>query len=101
MTRATGDFESEEVEALVNAFIAYLSTTDASDIINNNGAVAMNASVTWDAIKDNHPITNSNNENITLRFGGSDSIQKIAIALTSAFKAKAGNFVAEHDHRFW
>ncbi len=98
MTRDAGDYASTEVEALVNAFVAFLGTSDASDIINNNGAVALVSSVTWDSIKDQHPITTQDNSAVTVRFGGSDSIQKVAEALTQAFTAKAGNFIAEHDH---
>ena len=98
MLRDAGDYETPEIEALVNAFVAFLGTSDAADIINNNGAIALESSVTWDSIKAQHPITASNNASITVRFGGSDSIQKVAEALTQAFTAKAGNFVAEHDH---
>ena len=98
MTRDAGDYESTEIEQLVNAFVAFLGTTDAADIINNNGAIALPATQTWDSIKAAHPITSRNNSNVTVRFGGSDSIQKVAQALTQAFSAKAGNFVAEHDH---
>ena len=98
MLRDAGDYETPEIEALVNAFVAFLGTSDAADIINNNGAIALESSVTWDSIKAQHPITASNNSSITVRFGGSDSIQKVAEALTQAFTAKAGNFVAEHDH---
>jgi phosphate transport system substrate-binding protein len=98
MVRADGDFPSTEVEQLVKAFVAFLGTTDASDIINNEGAIALPTTVTWDSIKANYPITNQDNSGITVRFGGSDSIQKVAEALTEAFTAKAGNFVAEHDH---
>ena len=98
MVRADGDFPSTEVEQLVKAFVAFLGTVDASDIINNAGAIALPTTVTWDSIKDNYPITHQNNSSVTVRFGGSDSIQKVAEALTQAFTAKAGNFVAEHDH---
>lgn len=98
MIRDDSDYETPEIEALVKAFIAFLGTVDAADIINNNGAIAIPTSVTWDDIKAEHPITAANNSAITIRFGGSDSIQKVAEALTSTFKAKAGNFVAEHDH---
>ncbi|HAX03922.1 MAG: hypothetical protein A2Y45_07615 [Tenericutes bacterium GWC2_34_14] len=98
MVRADGDFPSTEVEALVKAFVAFLGTTDAADIINNEGAIALPTTVTWDSIKAQHPITNQDNSDVTVRFGGSDSIQKVAEALTEAFTAKAGNFVAEHDH---
>ena len=98
MVRADGDFPSTEVEQLVKAFVAFLGTTDAADIINNAGAIALPTTVTWDSIKTNYPITQQNNAAITVRFGGSDSIQKVAEALTQAFTAKAGNFIAEHDH---
>jgi len=98
MTRDAGDYSSQNVEDLVNAFIAFLGTSDADDIIANNGAVALGSTVTWDSIKGNYPIVNQDNSGVTVRFGGSDSIQKVAQALTQAFTAKAGNFVAEHDH---
>jgi phosphate transport system substrate-binding protein len=98
MIRESGDFPSQDVEDLVEAFVAFLTTTDASDIINNAGAVALPATQTWDDIKADYPITNQDNSTVTVRFGGSDSIQKVAEALTQAFVAKAGNFVADHDH---
>ncbi len=98
MIRESGDFPSQAVEDIVEAFIAFLETTDAADIINNAGAVALPASQTWDDIKDDYPITAQDNSSVTVRFGGSDSIQKVAEALTQAFSAKAGNFVADHDH---
>lgn len=98
MTRDAGDYSSETVEQLVNAFIAFLGTTDAQDIINNNGAIGLPATKSWDDIKANHPITQQNNTGVVVRFGGSDSIQKVAEALTNSFVSKAGNFTAEHDH---
>jgi phosphate transport system substrate-binding protein len=98
MLRDAGDYPSTEVEDLVHAFVAFLGTTDAADIINNAGAIALSATETWDDIKGDHPITDQDNSSVTVRFGGSDSIQKVAEALTAAFTAKAGNFVAEHDH---
>ncbi len=98
MTRDVGDFPSTEVEQLVTAFIAFLETTDANDIILNEGAVPLDATMTWDSIKDQHPITQQDNSNVIVRFGGSDSIQRIAQSITQTFSALAGNFVAEHDH---
>jgi len=98
MIRSAGDYPSSDVEELVQAFVAFLGTTDAADIINNAGAIALSSSVTWDEIKADYPITQQDNRHITLRFGGSDSIQKVAQALTQAFSAKAGNCIAEHDH---
>lgn len=98
MTRDAGDYSDDTVEALVNAFIAFLGTTDAQDIINNNGAIGLPATQSWDDIKSNHPVTQQDNTGVVVRFGGSDSIQKVAEALTNSFVSKAGNFTAEHDH---
>lgn len=98
MVRQPGDFPSQTVENIVNAFLAYLGTTDGGDIINNASAIALPSTVTWDSIKNNHTVCAQNNSGVTVRFGGSDSIQKVAEALTAAFKVKCGNFVAEHDH---
>lgn len=98
MTRDASDYANETIEALVNAFIAFLGTTDAQDIINNNGAIGLSATQSWDDIKSNHTITQQDNTGVVVRFGGSDSIQKVAEALTNSFVSKAGNFTAEHDH---
>jgi len=98
MLRAPGDYPSETVEGIVNAFIAFLGTTDGGDIINNAGAIALPSTTTWDSIKGQHPVCLTNNAAVTVRLGGSDSIQKVAEALTAAFKPKCGNFIAEHDH---
>ena len=98
MVRADGDYPSQAVENIVKAFIAFLGTTDGGDIINNQGAIALPSTTTWDSIKSNHDVCLQDNSSITVRFGGSDSIQKVAQALTAAFMPKCGNFVAEHDH---
>jgi phosphate transport system substrate-binding protein len=98
MVRQAGDYPSQAVEQIVNAFVAFLGTSDGGDIINNAHAIALPSSVTWDSIKTNHSVCVQDNSGVTVRFGGSDSIQKVAEALTAAFKVKCGNFVAEHDH---
>lgn len=98
MLRADGDYPSVAVEEIVKAFVAFLATTDGGDIIANNGAVTLPSNATWDSIKAEHDVCESDNSGVVVRFGGSDSIQKVAQALTAAFRAKCGNFVAEHDH---
>ena len=98
MLRADGDYPSQDVEDIVKAFVAFLGTTDGSDIINNQGAIALPTTATWDSIKASYDVCIQDNSDITVRFGGSDSIQKVAQALTAAFMPKCGNFVAEHDH---
>ena len=52
----------------------------------------------WDEIKDNYPICLEDNSNITIKFGGSTSVEKIANELSREFSTKCGNFVAEHNH---
>ena len=96
--RAPGDYDSLEAEEISYAFIAFLGTTDGADVIMDQGAVALNATETWDGIKDDYTICAEDNSDIVIRFGGSDSIQKVAEALSAAFAPKCGNFVAEHDH---
>lgn len=98
MLRAEGDYESDEIQAIVAAFVAYLNTTDASDVINDIGAIALPAEDTWDDIKDDHPICAADNSALTLRFGGSDSITAVAQALSDDFSPRCGDIIPEHDH---
>ena len=96
--RAPGDYDSPETEDISNAFIAFLGTTDGADVIMDQGAVSLDSFETWDDIKDNYDICAEDNSEVVIRFGGSDSIQKVAEALSAAFSPKCGDFVAEHDH---
>ncbi len=96
--REYGDYNTIEEEQIVKAFIAFLGTIDGSDIISDKGAVSLDTNYTWDDIKGNHSICSSDNSGITIKFGGSDSIEKIAKALTESFVPKCGDFVPEHDH---
>lgn len=96
--REDGSFGSIEEEQISKAFIAFLGTIDGSDIVSDKGAVPLESSVLWDDIKDDYTVCTSDNSEITIKFGGSDSIEKIAKALTEAFTPKCGDFVPEHDH---
>ncbi|MDA3931928.1 MAG: substrate-binding domain-containing protein [Tenericutes bacterium] len=96
--RSLDDFTNETEKNITLAFIGFLNTTDASDIITNEGAISLQTSDTWDDIKDDYNVCRVDNSDVTIRFGGSDSIEQVAKALTDAFAPKCGNFVAEHDH---
>ena len=98
VTRAMDDFANDTEKEITLAFIAFLHTVDGGDIITDKGAVALTSTDTWDDIKDQHSVCDLDNSGVTIKFGGSDSIQKIAEALTEDFMPKCGNFVAEHDH---
>jgi len=98
IVRTNGDYDSTNKEEIVKAFIAFLETNDGSDIINDKGAIPLSTSQNWDDIKSNYSVCSSDNSNIVIKFGGSDSIEKIAKALSASFSPKCGNFIAEHDH---
>lgn len=96
--RSLDDYTNDQERDISLAFIAFLHTTDGSDIITNQGAIPLTSTESWDDIKDNYPVCTLDNSDITIKFGGSDSIEKIALALTAAFSPKCGDFVPEHDH---
>ena len=96
--RADGDYVAIEEQQITEAFIAFLGTIDGADIISDKGAIPLPATKTWDDIKENHSVCSLDNSEVTIKFGGSDSIEKIAKALTEAFAPKCGDFIPEHDH---
>jgi len=96
--RSIDDFANETEKNITLAFVAFLGTTDAADIITNQGAIPLPSSQSWDDIKADYEVCLLDNSGITIKFGGSDSIEKIALALSAAFSPKCGNFVPEHDH---
>jgi phosphate transport system substrate-binding protein len=93
-------YESEKVGRIVEAFIAYLGTKDAKATIRNkDGIIAISDNDPyWNDIKDQFPVSKEDNSDITIRFGGSTSVEKIARQLSSEFSLKCGNFIAEHNH---
>ena len=98
MLRADGDFPSETVENIAKAFVAFMTTIEGEDTIAGAGAVALATNTRWDDIKSQFPVCDQDNSAVTVRFGGSDSIEKVAKAVTASFRPRCGNFVAEHEH---
>ncbi len=96
--RALDDYANDTEKEISLAFIAFLHTSDGADIITNEGAIPLTSSESWDDIKDDYNVCSLDNSGVTIKFGGSDSIEKIALALTESFAPKCGNFVPEHDH---
>lgn len=88
----------ETEQAIAEAFVAFLGTTDGSDVINDKGAVALATAQTWDDIKANYAVCADDNTGVELKLGGSDSIEKVALALTAAFAPKCGDFSPVHEH---
>ena len=94
------EFATDAERKIVTAFVAYLSTKEGKATIKaNDGIVLINDNdLSWDDIKAQHPITLEDNSGITIKFGGSTSVEKIAKALSAEFKLKCGNFDVEHNH---
>ncbi len=94
------DYATDAERDISVAFIAFLHTTDGADVIATKKGVPLASTESWDDIKDQYPICapGVDNSGVTIKFGGSDSIQKIAEALSAEFAPKCGNFVPEHDH---
>jgi phosphate transport system substrate-binding protein len=85
---------------LVNGFVAYMGTQEGlATVKNNGGIVSITASTpSWANIKTNYPGIESDHSTVTLNFGGSTSVEKIARALSAEFSVKAGNFKYNHNH---
>lgn len=98
--RGSNDYKDEKTKAIVQAFSAYLTTSDAlATIKSKDGIVSIEGNLkSWDSIKSNYQICNEDNSNVTIHFGGSTSVEKIAKALSQEFSSLCGGFVAEHNH---
>ena len=89
-----------DADLLAQAFNAYIHTLDAKLIIKSKGGIVdINEDLKkWDDIKSDYPVTLKDNSNITLRFGGSTSVEPIAKALSIDFSIKSGNFKSEYNY---
>jgi phosphate transport system substrate-binding protein len=93
-------YSDEKVGKIVEAYRAFLSTSDAKATMKQLGGILSIASSnpTWASIKANYPVTAEDNKAITIHFGGSTSVEEMAKALSKEFSPLCGNFVAEHNH---
>ena len=98
MTRSDDDFASERERDLTYAFIAFLESNDGADVINDEGAISVSATGNWADLVNEYPVCAVDNSDITLNFGGSDSITSIAEALSAAFSPRCGNVNTVNNH---
>jgi phosphate transport system substrate-binding protein len=98
MRRVDGDYVNDTEYQLTLAFLAFLGSNDGADVIANAGATPTSRNGSWTSIVANHPVCALDNSAVTLKFGGSDSVQKIAEALSKAFQPACGNVQTENDH---
>jgi phosphate transport system substrate-binding protein len=94
------DFSSETVQEIVEAFLAFLTTQEGKATMKAEGGILTiaNTNPTWASIKAEYPVTALDNSAITVKFGGSTSVEDMSIALTDEFSPLCGNFIAEHNH---
>lgn len=102
VTRASGDFVSDDSEALVAAFLDYLNNSSEGALaLKSAGAIVTNEDdrVAWSTLVANHPIVNQDNSGITITTVGSTSVEKSIKAVLESFQAVAGNvqFVMNHS----
>lgn len=93
VTRADGDYESDDLQQLVEAFVAYIteSTEGKSVVESAGGIVDYTDAKPWDEIAANYPVLNQDNSGLTIRTGGSTSVEKCIRAALEAFQPLAGN----------
>lgn len=94
VTRADGDYESEDKQALVKAFLDFLQNSNEGMAIvaKNGGEVDTTKGVPWAQLALNHPITTKDNQSLTIVTCGSTSVEKTLKATLEAFSPMAGNF---------
>ncbi len=97
VTRAKGDFSSDTQEQLVNAFIDYLvnSVEGRQVVLAAGGIVDTSSGTPWATLKAKHPIVDQDNSSLTLKVGGSTSVEKTLTAAVESFIPMAGGFKYE------
>lgn len=87
-------------KTIVDAFVAYMSTSEGLTTIKSNGGIVeiKTTTPTWASIKGNYVGIENDHSTVTINFGGSTSVEKIAKALGADFSTRAGNFKANHNH---
>jgi len=98
MRRVDGDYVNDTEYQLTLAFMAYITSNEGADVIANAGATPVAREGSWTTMSADFPVCSLDNSAVTLKFGGSDSVQKIAEALSAAFTPACGNVQTENDH---
>lgn len=93
VTRAASDYSSDDLEQLVAAFIAYIteSTEGLTVIEENGGIVSFENARPWSEVAQDYPVLNQDNSSLTIRTGGSTSVEKVIRAALESFQPLAGN----------
>ncbi|MGI6787475.1 MAG: substrate-binding domain-containing protein [Acholeplasmataceae bacterium] len=89
-----------KVGEVAKAIEAYMKTVEGMGVISGaDGIVNTAGAPSWSTVKANHPIVDDTTLNITFKVGGSTSVEKVAKAVTQAFKGLVkGTITFEHNH---
>ncbi len=100
VTRGEGDFDSNEKQALVLAFLDYLNNSIEGQeiVLASGGIVDISKGVLWEDLKERHPIVSRDNSDLVLKTGGSTSVEPTIKAAVESFIPMAGNFKYEPNH---
>ncbi|HHU07476.1 MAG TPA: hypothetical protein GXZ59_03935 [Clostridiaceae bacterium] len=100
VTRAAGDFGDADKEALVAAFIAFLteSVEGANAISSAGGIVDVSSKRAWADLQADHPVVSQDNSGIEIVTVGSTSVEKAIRAALETFQPMAGNFNFKMSH---
>ncbi len=92
-TRAAGDFETEEKEQIVAAFIAFLTeSTEGMQVVSDAGGIVdVTSGKPWAEVSLEHPIVTQDNSALTINTSGSTSVEKAITAALEYFQPMAGN----------
>lgn len=86
-------------EALSLAFTAYMKSNEGlASLAQGGGIVDLASGQPWATIRQQHPICSQDNSRLTLKIGGSDSVEALARRISPGFSAVCGNVVPEHNH---
>lgn len=94
------EYIDDEKEQIIEAFLAYLTTQEGKATMKSEGGIleVKASDPTWDSIKNNYEIISKDNSHITINFGGSTSVSKMAIALANEFSNLCGNVNFSHNY---
>lgn len=98
MLRLENDYENTTMFELSKAFETFILSEEGSDVILDQGAISYTNKGTFNNLVDNHTICEQDNSDITLNIGGSNSVTKVAEALSASFVGRCGNVNVSHNH---
>ncbi|HHT44750.1 MAG TPA: hypothetical protein GXZ89_04570, partial [Fastidiosipila sp.] len=100
VTRAAGDFESQEKEDLIKAFVAFLLESDEGlgAVEAAGGIVDYSNARPWSEIAAEHPIVDQDNSGIELITTGSTSVVKTLDSAKEVFSPLAGGVTFKSEH---